>query len=470
MKLSSSAEERGHSRDGSSGVAQLAEIDFSGQRYFVGAIIMPFHLFTKQGKAYLFNVERVIAFEIEAEFASRLASYREADAVIPLRDFELLRRYRLIADSSSDLVEMLDGKRQYEGCIQTLVLNVVQGCNLRCGYCFAGDGSYGNKGKMPVDTAKMSIDWYANQHTYPSMEVNFFGGEPLANFPLICDSVEYARAVARDRGKEIAFSITTNGTLVTQRIAKFLAENKFRIAVSLDGPAEINDRNRPTASGGGSLDRVLNGLRILREAGNVPIARCTVHGETDMREVQRFLAAMKFEQVHVAKASLADGQEDKGALSAVISNAGLEAQAVVKGRQEGRNVVNSVSKLAALVVAGQRQTRACGVGDKIAAVGIDGGLYACHRFTNDEKWKIGDVEHGKYASRFVDRSVNGIGKCRTCWAKYLCGGGCRHDNYSATGDPFLPPDEFCLEMKAYSEEAIMIACDEKTSSKEQDHE
>lgn len=452
--------------------AQLIEVNLSGNIFVVGAIVMPFHLFIKGKSTYLFNVERVKAFEVEPEIGLRLERYRGANAVIPLQDMELLQTYGLIADPASDLVDFLDeGSRQYDGCIQTLVLNVFQGCNLRCGYCFAGDGSYGNKGRMSLDTAKESIDWYANQHTHTAMEINFFGGEPLANFPLICLSVEYAYAVARGYGKTIAFSITTNATLVTQEIAKFLAENKFRIAVSLDGPTEIHDRNRPTASGGGSLDRALKGVGLLRKAGNAPIARCTVNGKTDMGEVQRFLAAMEFEQVHVARATLPGGQEDEAALAAVMSNASLEKEAVLVGLQEGRTVINTVSKLATMIAKSQKQTRACGVGDKIAAAGIDGGLYACHRFTNDEKWKIGDVTHGKYASRFLDRPVNSIGKCRSCWAKYLCGGGCRHDNFSATGDPFSPPEEFCLEMKTYSEEAIVIACSsakEFLAGKEQD--
>jgi uncharacterized protein len=465
-----SARER---RDGEDHTARddlhLAEISMTGERFIIGAIILPFHIVARGERVYLFNVERVKAFETDLDFARRLPAYRAANAIIPLRDLEMLRRYDLVANPAADLREfLLDEGRKYDGCIQTLVLNVVQACNMRCGYCFAGDGSYGNKGKMSFDTAKKAIDWYASQHTHSLMEVNFFGGEPLANFPLICRSVEYARTTARNHGKELAFSITTNATFVTHDMAGFLAENKFRVAVSIDGPTEIHDRNRPMASGRGSLDRVLSGIRLLREAGNAPIARCTVHGETNMEEVHRFLAAIGFEQVHVAKATMPGGQEDDAALTAVLSNAMMEGKAVSKALQERRNVVNTVSKLSELIVHNQKQTRACGVGDKIAAIGIDGGIYACHRFTNEEKWKIGDIEEGKYGSRFVDQPVNNISKCRSCWAKYLCGGGCRHDNYSATGDPFMPPDEFCTEMKGYAEEAILVACNKRDghSSKE----
>lgn len=438
----------------------VVEVNMRGEVFVVGTNVLPFHVVTRAGRAFLFNVERVSASEIDPELACRLASYGDAGISIPRGDFAILQVYGLIANPSDDVREFLvEQDSRYRGCIKTLVLNVVQACNLRCGYCFAGDGSYGNSGMMSIETATRAIDWYANQHTISQMEVNFFGGEPLVNFALIRRCVEYAHSVAQDAGKRIAFSITTNATLVTQEMAQFLAENKFRIAVSIDGPAAINNRNRPLATGKGSLERILAGVYLLREAGNKPIARCTVHGQTDMEDVRGFLASVGFKQIHVAKATLPKGQEDDAALSAVLRNARLEGIAVSTALREGQDIVNCVSKLADLIVKHQKQTRACGVGDKIASVGIDGGVYACHRFTNDMRWKIAHVEDGDNPARFVDRPVNDIEKCRQCWAKYLCAGGCRHDNYSATGDPFSPPDEFCLEMKAYAEEAIIIACE-----------
>ncbi len=435
------------------------EVNAGGSTFVVGAAVLPFHIVERAGDSYLFNAERVAAFRLDPNLAQRLLVYCEIDESLPLEDYELLRTHGLIGNFTGDLRDfLLDKSAKYGGCVQTLVINVIQSCNLRCGYCFAGDGSYGNSGKMGFETVKKSIDWYARQHTHSQMEVNFFGGEPLANFSLISHAVQYARTVAENQGKEISFSVTTNATLVTEEVADFLARNQFRIAVSLDGPSPVHDRNRPVASGKGSLERVLCGLRLLREAGNKPIARCTVYGETDMNEVQRYLAALGFEQVHVAKATLPHGQDDSAALAAVKKNALLEGEAVSRARREGVSVTNTVSKLADLIVRHQKQTRACGVGDKIAAVGIDGGIYACHRFTNNEDWKIGDVESGEYGTRFVDRPVDSISKCRSCWAKYLCGGGCRHDNFSSTGDAFVPPDEFCDEMKAYAEEAIIAAC------------
>lgn len=441
--------------------AEFTRVSMQGEVFVVGSTILPFHLVVQAGRTYLFNTERVSAFEVDIEFARRVSSYEDAYVSIPLSDFFRLQAYGLVASPSDSegVYEAINTRAsRYQGCVKTLVLNVIQACNLRCEYCFAGDGSYGNAGRMPFETVVKAIDWYARQHTQIKMEINFFGGEPLANAPLIRQAVEYSRAVARSAGKTVSFSMTTNATLVNQEVAHFLAENDFRIAVSIDGPPIVNDRNRPFASGKGSLERVLEGVRLLREAGNHPIARCTVFGKTDIADVQRYLAAAGFEQVHVAKATLPAGREDSEALAAVVHNAKLEGAALSDARRDGRPLSNCVSKLADLIVKNQRQTRACGVGDKIASVGIDGGIYACHRFTNDKKWKIADVDGRVNPGRFHDRAVNDIDKCRSCWAKYLCGGGCRHDNYSATGDPFLPPDEFCHEMKAYAEEAIVVAC------------
>jgi uncharacterized protein len=147
-------------------------------------------------------------------------------------------------------------------------------------------------------------------------------------------------------------------------------------------------------------------------------------------------------------------------LEAVTKNSELERKEFLSNLANGKNVTNAVWKLARRILAHQRQNYACGVGRRLTSVGIDGGLYACHRFTNDPDWKVGDVDRGLSVNqRFIDRPVGEMPKCKTCWARYLCGGGCRHDNFTSMGDPFTPDPMFCAEMMSYIENAIVLACE-----------
>lgn len=451
------------------GVGQPAELRINGDIFYAGLIVLPFHIFEYEGRTFLFNINKTKAYEIDAETAARLLPYVDLDAIIPSSAAALLRRFQLIADDPQDLSTFTREAKSPQTFIQTLVLNVIQSCNLRCTYCFAGDGSYGDSGKMSFETARNAIDWYVAQHKGGNFEVNFFGGEPLANFHLIEKSVEYVKCIAGSVGKEFVFSITTNATLVTPRVATFFAANKFRVAVSIDGPAEVNDLNRPTAAGKASTTKVLDGLGILRKHGVAPIARCTVYGDVDVSVVRSYLREIGFEHIHVATATaiVSDqyGREDiENAAAASIANSVLEREEVEAGTASGLYVLNQVSKTAKSISIGERLTHACGVGSQIASVGRDGGLYACHRFTNNPEFKIGDTSSGLYEERFVDRNVDEIPKCKSCWVRYLCGGGCRHDNLYVGGHVFEPSDLFCSEMKAHVEQAVILACKEQANS------
>jgi len=119
---------------------------------------------------------------------------------------------------------------------------------------------------MPLETALKAVD-YLQAHSSRSgdLALGFFGGEPLLEPTLVQRTTEYARQ--RIKGKDLTFSLTTNGTLLNPEIMSFLAANDFSTFVSLDGPAEINDRDRVFGGEGkGSCDVVMSRLREFREA------------------------------------------------------------------------------------------------------------------------------------------------------------------------------------------------------------
>jgi len=117
---------------------------------------------------------------------------------------------------------------------------------------------------MSWEVAKKAVD-FLWEHSVDSKRVNvgFYGGEPLLEFPLIQRVVEYC--MDRFSGKELTFNITTNGTLLSDEIIRYFQVHDVSMMISLDGPKEINDQNRIFADGGGTCDAVMERIARLRE-------------------------------------------------------------------------------------------------------------------------------------------------------------------------------------------------------------
>lgn len=146
-----------------------------------------------------------------------------------------------------------------EQVVKALCLNVAHDCNLKCKYCFAAQGDFGgDKELMSFEVGKAAIDFLINNSgNRKNLEIDFFGGEPLMNFDVVKQLVEYGRSVEKDYNKNIRFTITTNGVLLNDEIIKYINENMHNVVLSLDGRKDINDSMRPTVNDKGSYDIIL---------------------------------------------------------------------------------------------------------------------------------------------------------------------------------------------------------------------
>jgi len=153
----------------------------------------------------------------------------------------------------------------YAAKVGSITLEVTELCNLRCHYCTWEYLREGKRKRMSPQTAFAVIDFlYDHSSEVEQRVLSFYGGEPLLEFQLIKQCVSYARSRFGDEG--VRFSLTTNGTLIDEKKAAYLAENQFSILVSIDGPKRIHDKHRVDKRGRGSYDRAINGLRTLLKA------------------------------------------------------------------------------------------------------------------------------------------------------------------------------------------------------------
>ncbi len=163
--------------------------------------------------------------------------------------------------------ESQDIKLLTEHYMGNLILQVTQQCNMRCEYCVYSGNYYNRKhaaSRLNFDKAKKAIDFYLKRSDKADkLVISFYGGEPLLEFELIQQCVAYILMKKGD--KPVDFVMTTNGTLLTAEVIRFLVKHDFTLMISLDGDKESHDANRKFKTGAGTFDFILKNLRMLKE-------------------------------------------------------------------------------------------------------------------------------------------------------------------------------------------------------------
>lgn len=331
--------------------------------------------------------------------------------------------------------------------LKALCLNVAHTCNLSCEYCFAKGGKYsGPDAIMTKEVARGAIDFLLeNSGSHYNLDIDFFGGEPLLNFDLVKDTVEYAKSKEIEYNKHFNFTLTTNGLLLNDDVIDYLNENMKNVVLSLDGRKEKHDHFRKTLNGKGSFDTIVpkfqnfvkkrgdkeyymrgtftannldftEDLKTYLDLGftrtslepvvgkpDEPYALKEEHLETIYRQYEK-LADMLMEKI--------DKDEDFIFYHYMID---LENGPCVHKRISG-----------------------CGSGTEYMAVTPTGELYPCHQFVGNRDFIIGNIRdgivHPELVNQFKTCNCYSKSECRSCWANMYCSGGCAANSYNATGD------------------------------------
>ena len=123
---------------------------------------------------------------------------------------------------------------------------------------------------MSFEVGKNAIDFLV-QHSGKrhNLEVDFFGGEPLMNFDVVKQIVEYARSIEDKVGKKFSFTMTTNCILLSDDKIEWLNKEMNNIVLSIDGRQEIHDEVRRTVNGKSAFDVIIkNALKLRKVRGD----------------------------------------------------------------------------------------------------------------------------------------------------------------------------------------------------------
>jgi len=365
-----------------------------------------------------------------------------------------------------------DGKlpaRREKPIIKSLCLHVAHDCNLRCKYCFASSGSFGGqKLLMDLETGKKALDFLLEHSGNRKVcEVDFFGGEPLMNFGVMKDLVAYGRKASAKAGKVINFTLTTNGMLLTEEVEEFLNRENISVVLSLDGRKEVNDRMRPQANGRGTYDVIVPAYRRFAASRNDQdyIVRGTyTHFNTDFAADVRHMFEQGF--THLSVEPVVAPEEEPYALTArdleaVYKEYDRLSEWYLDEFRQGREVdffhFNvDLDKGPCL----PKRLTGCGAGYEYLAVTPEGDLYPCHQFVGKTEFLLGNVYEGikkpEIGQKFKEAHIYNKEKCKTCWARFLCSGGCHANAYANNKDIFAPYEIGCKIQQKRLECAIYV--------------
>jgi uncharacterized protein len=275
--------------------------------------------------------------------------------------------------------------------------------------------------------------------------VDFFGGEPLMNFDVVKEIVEYARSIEKDHNKNFRFTITTNGILLNDEIQAYINEHMYNVVLSIDGRKEVNDRMRYSANKKGSYDIIVPKFQKMAESRNQTdyYVRGTFTRENlDFSEDVLHLADLGFKQLSMEPVVTSEDMEyalRKEDLPVLYEQYEKLAKELVKRKKEGKgfNFFHFMIDLTQGPCAAKRLA-GCGSGSEYLAVTPEGDLYPCHQFVGMDEFLMGSVYEGikntDIQKQFQGCNVYTKEDCKNCWAKFYCSGGCTANAYQFHGD------------------------------------
>ncbi len=394
--------------------------------------------------------------------------YPEEDIRNAVEECEELRKAGLLftEDTYQPSIEMF---KKRPTVVKALCLHIAHDCNLACRYCFAEEGEYhGRRALMSYEVGKRALDFLIeNSGNRKNLEVDFFGGEPLMNWQVVKDLVKYGRKQEKLHDKKFRFTLTTNGVLLNDEIMDFCNQEMGNVVLSLDGRKEVNDRMRPFRNGKGSYDLIVPKFQKFADSRHQEkyyVRGTFTHYNLDFSKDVLHFADLGFKQVSVEPV-VAKPEEDYAIreedIPAILEEYDKLAKEMVRREKEGRgfHFFHFMIDLTGGPCVYKRLS-GCGSGTEYLAVTPWGDLYPCHQFVGEEKFLMGNVFDGlkntELQEEFKCCNVYAKEKCRKCFAKFYCSGGCAANSYNFHGSINDAYDIGCELQRKRVECAIMI--------------
>ena len=395
--------------------------------------------------------------------------YNREDIETSVRECNKLKEDGMLftKDVYENVIEEFSNNRQT--VVKALCLHIAHDCNLACKYCFAEEGEYhGRRALMSFEVGKKALDFLvANSGNRVNLEVDFFGGEPLMNWDVVKQLVAYGRSLEKPNNKKFRFTLTTNGVLLNDEVMEFVNKEMSNVVLSLDGRKEVNDRMRPFRTGKGSYDLIVPKFQKLAESRNQTnyyIRGTFTRNNLDFSEDVKHFADLGFKQMSIEPVvgpeedPYSIREQDLPQIMEEYDKLALEYIDRYK-KGNGFNFFHFMIDLTQGPCVYKRLS-GCGSGCEYLAVTPWGDFYPCHQFVGNEDFLMGNVDDGivrpDIRDMFKNSNVYSKEKCKNCFAKFYCSGGCAANSYNFHGNINDAYDVGCELQKKRIECAIMI--------------
>lgn len=414
------------------------------------------HTFTCNNKYYLFDYRNLLILEIDRR------TYQILNMDVPslirydpiLDDF--LQKNLFVDDVLNQFIE-LDSEIAY------LSIPTIHSCNMRCRYCFAEAGQKykGEQRNIAPELLNDIIDFFVLKYSkVTKYRIDFVsGGEPLLNF----DIVKYTNdKVKKIEKQEVMIWLATNGLLLSDTNVKYMDDNNIQFGVSIDGTKETHDINRIDVNGEGTFDRIISNIKAIknnkqytRNTRDIWILTTITTQTKSLVDIIKTYEVLGLKRIQVRIVRTEKESHlglDRSSVDHFvnlykdliwyfkdeISKSHLESIKMIMNRNDmlGKIIISLLLREPCI-------TRCMAGRDKIS-VTAEGDIYPCESFIGEDQFCLGNI----YEKQDVDNIFKQINvyfqeKCRDCWAKYICGGGCYYRNYIDTGHVDSPDESYC---------------------------
>ena len=387
----------------------------------------------RPGRILLVATRRCAMLELSESLWQRLADGGELSD----RERETFARLGvLVPDRDAEQEEMREtfDKLNSESRHVAMTVVLTLECNLACPYCY--EEPFRGRFVMNAATADLLVQRLTERMTEGlDVTVDFYGGEALMRLDLLHEIASRLRDTADRRGVGFAFNMFSNGVLLTRSVVEeLLPLGLSAVRLTIDGPPDIHDAQRPFVSGKGSFATIMANLVEVHRLVAIDLG-----GNYTRDKYQRFpelldmMIAAGIEPARLKEVSFspvmprADGSVGGDRSSACACTAepwAIEASLFLRGEVIKRGFPVGKIKPSACMIEFANDL----------VVGYDGGLYKCPVFMGQEDLKVGTLAKGindYRQSHNLDVWKND--ECLECAYLPLCFGGCRFFRKLQTG-------------------------------------
>lgn len=407
------------------------------------------------------SVDYFLTDDLTAEVVSRLEEGYEniKDAFPGLTEEEYKELERKVCRINSKRKTNIPDRQ-----LDRLIINISNDCNMRCKYCYANQGTYGeSKNMITQECLKKTLDVFFNIFEQIGL-IQLFGGEPAMNM----DAIEFTGQYLTEKKHKTQLGMVTNTTLVNERFISIIKKYDIKVTSSVDVEM-LHDFLRPFPGDKNSWELVKRNIHKLQDETGQPsqfeLTYTRVHEEQGMT-ICKVLEELKKEYgnipVHITPVCSSDLKYHLPTRDSFIDS----VDEIYEAKNQGIKLTYSTMKALELALKHKISfDYFCGAGISTLAVSTHGDIYPCFYFVDNHRFKMGNVYDDqkkigniilKERKKMLQKQKKNMSICKECMAQSVCTG-CLGANYTETGDPFLSSKEHCFMTREMVKEILKHA-------------